>query len=89
VLVTLANRRWVRVLGAVYPAFTLFDIVATANRFWFDAAAGGAVVVAGLVDRTRARARIACGDTTSGSAGVTAVTSASTSDAATKLTAAS
>jgi hypothetical protein len=46
-LVALARRRWVRVLGAVYPAFMLFDIVATANHFWFDAAAGGAVVVAG------------------------------------------
>ncbi len=47
VLVTLARRRWLRVLGAAYPAFMLFDIVATANHFWFDAAAGGAVVVAG------------------------------------------
>ena len=36
-----------RVLGAVYPAFMLFDIVATGNHFWFDATAGGAVVVAG------------------------------------------
>ncbi len=47
VLLTLARRRWVRVLGAVYPAFMLFDIVATGNHFWFDAAAGGVVVVAG------------------------------------------
>lgn len=47
VLVTLARRRWMRVLGAVYPLFMLFDIVATANHFWLDAAAGGAVVVAG------------------------------------------
>src|SRR6266511_3003410 len=47
VLVTLARRRWLRVLGAAYPAFMLFYIVATANHFWFDAAAGGAVVVAG------------------------------------------
>jgi hypothetical protein len=39
VLVALARRRWVRVLGAVYPAFMLFDIVATGNHFWFDAAA--------------------------------------------------
>lgn len=46
-LAALARRRWVRVLGALYPAFMLFDIVATANHFWFDAAAGGAVVVAG------------------------------------------
>src|SRR4051795_4211459 len=47
VLVALARRPWVRVLGAAYPAFMLFDIVATANHFWFDAAAGGAVVAAG------------------------------------------
>ena len=31
----------------VYPAFMLFDVVATGNHFWFDAAAGAAVVVAG------------------------------------------
>jgi len=46
-LAALARRRWVRVLGAAYPPFMLFDIVATANHFWFDAAAGGAVVVVG------------------------------------------
>jgi hypothetical protein len=56
-LVALAHRRWVRVLGALYPAFMLFDIVATANHFWFDAVAGGAVVVAGwLVARALVRA---------------------------------
>jgi hypothetical protein len=46
-LFALARRRWVRVLGAAYPVFMLFDIVATANHFWFDAAAGGVVVLAG------------------------------------------
>jgi hypothetical protein len=46
-LASLARRRWVRVIGALYPPFMLFDIVATANHFWFDAAAGGLVVVAG------------------------------------------
>ena len=46
-LVALARRRWVRVLGAVYPAFMLLDIVATGNHFFFDAVAGGAVVIAG------------------------------------------
>src|SRR3954447_9197280 len=46
-LAWLARRRWVRILGAAYPAFMLFDIVATGNHFWFDATAGGAVVVAG------------------------------------------
>ena len=46
-LLVLARRRWVRVLGAAYPAFMLFDIVATGNHFYFDAAAGGAVVIVG------------------------------------------
>src|SRR3954454_16221727 len=30
VVFKLARRRWVRILGAAYPAFMLFDIVATA-----------------------------------------------------------
>jgi hypothetical protein len=48
----LARRRWLRWLGAVYPAFMLFTIVATGNHFIFDALAGGIVmVVAYLVAR--------------------------------------
>jgi PAP2 superfamily len=47
VVFALARRRWVRVLGAAYPAFMLFDIVATGNHFFFDAAAGGVTVVVG------------------------------------------
>ena len=60
----LARRRWVRLLGAFYPAFMLFDVVATGNHFWFDAAAGAAVVVAGwwiaraLVSSSDAPARV-------------------------------
>src|SRR5262249_32346987 len=46
-VVALARRRWVRVLGALYPAFMLFVTVATGNHFFFDAAAGGLVVVLG------------------------------------------
>jgi hypothetical protein len=41
----LARRRWLRRLGAAYPGFMLFTIVATGNHFIFDAAAGGLVVV--------------------------------------------
>jgi hypothetical protein len=41
----LARRRWVRRLGAAYPPFMLFTIVATGNHFIFDAVAGGIVVV--------------------------------------------
>jgi hypothetical protein len=40
----LARRRWVRILGGLYPAFMLFTIVATGNHFLFDAAAGGVVM---------------------------------------------
>jgi hypothetical protein len=41
----LARRRWVRWVGAAYPPFMLFTIVATGNHFIFDAVAGGLVVV--------------------------------------------
>jgi hypothetical protein len=46
-LAVLAERRSVRVLGAVYPVFMLFDIVATGNHFFVDATVGGLVTVAG------------------------------------------
>src|SRR4051794_10880506 len=46
---TLARRQWVRILGAAYPPFMLFTIVATGNHFLFDAAAGGLVVAVGAV----------------------------------------
>jgi len=52
-LAVLARRRWVRVLGAAYPAFMLFDIVATGNHFLFDAATGALVVAIGWVVATR------------------------------------
>jgi hypothetical protein len=45
----LARRRWVRVLGASYPPFMLFTIVATGNHFIFDAVAGGIVVAISFV----------------------------------------
>jgi hypothetical protein len=41
----LARRRWVRWIGASYPIFMLFTIIATGNHFIFDAVAGGLVVV--------------------------------------------
>ncbi len=50
----LARRRWIRLLGAAYPAFMLFTIVATGNHFFFDAAAGGLVVAASFVLARRA-----------------------------------
>lgn len=48
VLATTASNRWVRLIGALYPPFMLFDIVATGNHFVFDAAAGGLVTVVSL-----------------------------------------
>lgn len=51
-IVALAERRWVRVLGALYPLATFFVIVGTANHFVLDAV-GGAVTlgVAILIQR--------------------------------------
>lgn len=49
VIVALAERRWVRVLGALYPLATLFVIVATANHFLLDAVGGVAVFACGFV----------------------------------------
>jgi hypothetical protein len=46
-LATIASRRWVRVVGAVYPGAMLLIIVATGNHFFVDAALGGLVVVVG------------------------------------------
>jgi len=43
----LARSRAIRLAGAVYPVLMLFIIVATGNHFLLDAAAGGAVVLAG------------------------------------------
>lgn len=45
-LFALARNPWLRAVGAAYPFAMLYIIVATGNHFLFDAAAGGAVVVA-------------------------------------------
>ena len=47
VLATIAPRRYVQLLGVVYPAAMLVIIVGTGNHFIIDAALGGVVVVAG------------------------------------------
>jgi hypothetical protein len=49
VVAWLARPRWLRVLGAAYPAAMLFIIVATGNHFLFDAAAGGVVTLVGAL----------------------------------------
>jgi hypothetical protein len=57
-IATLAERRWVRLLGAVYPVVMLGVIVATGNHFFVDAALGGLVaLVAWLVARFLAAPR--------------------------------
>jgi hypothetical protein len=48
-----AHRMWVRLLGAAYAPFMLFDIVATGNHFVFDAVAGALVVGLGWWAATR------------------------------------
>ncbi|MGI8664771.1 MAG: phosphatase PAP2 family protein [Jatrophihabitans sp.] len=44
-----ARRAWVRLLGALYPVWTLMVIVGTANHFVIDAVAGLVVFLAGAV----------------------------------------
>jgi hypothetical protein len=43
-----ARRTWVRVLGAIYPVWTLMVIIGTANHFLIDAVAGVLVFLAGV-----------------------------------------
>ncbi|MDJ0341739.1 phosphatase PAP2 family protein [Streptomyces sp. H10-C2] len=48
-LVHLARRRWVKILGALYPLATFAVILSTANHFVADAAAGAATLAAGFL----------------------------------------
>jgi hypothetical protein len=51
-----ATRRWLRVLGALYPVFMFFVVVGTANHYITDTIAGLLVITAGaLIARTRER----------------------------------
>jgi hypothetical protein len=47
-LVYLARHTWVRVLGAMYPLFTLFVIVGTGNHYYLDAVGGAIAFGVGL-----------------------------------------
>ena len=49
VIVALAQRRWVRILGALYPCATLFVILGTANHFVLDAVGGVVVLACGFL----------------------------------------
>jgi hypothetical protein len=42
----MVRRRWARALWAAYPAVVTFVVVATANHWWADVAAGAAVAAA-------------------------------------------
>jgi hypothetical protein len=44
----LARRRWVKVLGLLYPLSTLIVIIASANHFFMDALAGALCTLIGL-----------------------------------------
>jgi hypothetical protein len=48
-IVSLASRRWVRILGALYPFATLFVILGTANHYVLDAVGGAAALAAAIV----------------------------------------
>jgi hypothetical protein len=48
VLVRLARRRWLRVLGVLYPLATTFVIIGTANHYLLDAVGGVAVLALGF-----------------------------------------
>ena len=51
-IVTLADRTWVRVLGALYPVATFLVIVGTANHYVLDAVGGVVtVVIAVMIQR--------------------------------------
>ena len=52
-LAQLAAYRWLRIVGAAYPAAMLLIIVATGNHFIFDAAAGAVVVAVGWLVASR------------------------------------
>jgi PAP2 superfamily len=45
----IARKKWVRALGAFYPAFVTLTVVATGNHFFVDAAAGVVVVGFGFL----------------------------------------
>lgn len=46
VLIPMLRRRWAKILMALYPVATVFDILITGNHYWLDAV-GGLVVLGG------------------------------------------
>jgi hypothetical protein len=43
------HRSWARTLAALYPLFTLWAIVVTANHYWLDALGGAVILAVGYV----------------------------------------
>jgi membrane-associated phospholipid phosphatase len=43
-LAFIVRRRWVKALWLIWPAWVWFAVIATANHFWLDIAAGVFVV---------------------------------------------
>ncbi|MFJ7177465.1 phosphatase PAP2 family protein [Streptomyces massasporeus] len=75
VIVVLAARWWLKVLGLLHPLLTLASIVATANHWVLDAAGGAVVIAAGfgltyVLQGPRARTAAALAQTGSGAAAV-------------------
>ena len=44
-----ANNKWIKVLGVIYPALTLFAITITGNHYIMDAVGGGLLVLASFL----------------------------------------
>ena len=44
-----ANNKWIKVLGVIYPALTLFAITITGNHYIMDAIGGGLLVLASFL----------------------------------------
>ncbi|HEY5334747.1 MAG TPA: phosphatase PAP2 family protein [Mycobacteriales bacterium] len=49
VIVVVATRWWVKLLGALYPLVTLFSIIGTANHFFLDAVGGLGALALGFL----------------------------------------
>lgn len=61
VIVRFATRRWVQILGAIYPLTTLFVILGTANHYLLDALGGAVVVALGFLATSRFRLKASAG----------------------------
>jgi membrane-associated phospholipid phosphatase len=56
--IRLTRRRWLQVIGGLYPVLVLFAIVATGNHFILDAAAGAVVAIVAAFAAHRVMARM-------------------------------